>query len=267
MAPLRADGAGDLTSVNGQQPPLWKVARQPLGRRAAPHARWSRPGVGRPPVWLGAGGLLAARTSSASRPERRSRLEAVLLLAREPLALRKLARLANLTDGTEARTLVAELRRIYDRRGSAFQVEQLAGGYQLLTRSKFAPWLRGLAPPGQEIRLSPPALETLAVVAYRQPVLRAEVEAIRGVGCGEILRQLMDRDLLRIAGRSEELGRPLLYGTTKRFLQAFGLCNLDQLPLANQLRRTAAVGMTNSPAAASIQSAAAVDSRGEVDAA
>jgi segregation and condensation protein B len=172
--------------------------------------------------------------------DRRGRLEAVLYLAREPISLRKLAQLANLADGTEARTLVSALRRRYDERGAAFQVEQVAGGYQLLTRPKFAPWLRPLAAVEQEIRLSPPALETLAVVAYRQPVLRAEVEAIRGVACGEILRQLMDRDLLRIVGRSEELGRPLWYGTTKRFLRAFGLCALDQLPLASQLRRTTA---------------------------
>jgi segregation and condensation protein B len=175
---------------------------------------------------------------SASRIARRSRLEAVLLLAREPLSLRKLAQSANLSDGTEARTLLTELRRCYDARGGAFSVEQLAGGYQLLTRPKFASWLRPLVPAEQEIRLSPPALETLAVVAYRQPVLRAEVEAIRGVSCGELLRQLMDRDLLRIVGRSEELGRPLWYGTTKRFLHVFGLSNLDQLPLADQLRRT-----------------------------
>jgi segregation and condensation protein B len=182
----------------------------------------------------------AANTAqvSASRMMRRSRLEAVLLLAREPLSLRKLARSANLSDGTEARTLLTELRRCYDARGGAFSVEQLAGGYQLLTRPKFASWLRPLVPAEQEIRLSPPALETLAVVAYRQPVLRAEVEAIRGVACGELLRQLMDRDLLRIVGRSEELGRPLWYGTTKRFLHVFGLSNLDQLPLADQLRRT-----------------------------
>ena len=115
----------------------------------------------------------------------------------------------------------------------------MAGGYQLLSRREFAPWLRPQAATEREIRLSPPALETLAVVAYRQPVLRAEVEAIRGVACGEILRQLMDRDLLRIVGRSEELGRPLRYGTTKRFLEVFGLSNLDQLPWADQLRRTA----------------------------
>jgi len=174
-----------------------------------------------------------------NRSARRSRLEAVLFLAREPLSLRKLAQSANLADATEARTLLAELRRLYDHRGCAFQVEQLAGGYQLRTRPKFASWLRPLVPGEVEIRLSPPALETLAVVAYRQPVLRADVEAIRGVACGEILRQLMDRDLLRIVGRSEELGRPLWYGTTRRFLEAFGLSSLEELPLADALRRPA----------------------------
>jgi segregation and condensation protein B len=148
-----------------------------------------------------------------------------------------LAQLANLTDGTESRTLLGSLRKRYDERGCAFQVVQVAGGYRLLSRPEFATWLRARAGQAPSIRLSAPALETLAVVAYRQPVLRAEVEAIRGVACGEILRQLMDRDLLRIAGRSEELGRPLWYGTTKRFLQEFGLCNLDQLPWARELRR------------------------------
>ncbi len=89
-----------------------------------------------------------------------------------------------------------------------------------------------------EMRLSGPAQETLAVVAYRQPVLRAEIEAIRGVDCGEILRQLMDRDLVRTAGRASELGRPYRYATTKRFLQVFGLRHLDELPRADLLRST-----------------------------
>jgi segregation and condensation protein B len=169
---------------------------------------------------------------------RRGRLEAVLFLAREPLTLRKLAQLANLADATEARTVLNNLRDRYDERGCAFQVAQVAGGYQLLSRREFSQWLRPQSQANREIRLSPPSLETLAVVAYRQPVLRAEVEAIRGVACGEILRQLLDRDLLRIVGRSEELGRPLRYGTTKRFLEVFGLCNLDQLPWSAQLRRT-----------------------------
>jgi segregation and condensation protein B len=100
----------------------------------------------------------------------------------------------------------------------------------LMTRPKFAPWLRRLHGSQVEVRLSAPAVETLAVVAYRQPVLRADIEAVRGVQCGEILRQLMERDLVRIVGRSEELGRPLLYGTTKRFLQVFGLRHLEELP-------------------------------------
>jgi segregation and condensation protein B len=176
-------------------------------------------------------------SGSAATIARRSRVEAVLFLSREPLTLRKLAQLANLADGTEAKTLLNSLRERYDARGCAFQVAQVAGGFQLLSRREFAQWLRPLSPASREIRLSPPALETLAVVAYRQPVLRAEVEAIRGVACGEILRVLLERDLLRIIGRSEELGRPLRYGTTKRFLEVFGLCNLDQLPWAAQLRR------------------------------
>lgn len=166
----------------------------------------------------------------SSRSGGMDRLEAILFLAREPLGSRKLAQLAGLADGTKARTLVRALNRRYDGDGNAFRVEEVAGGFQLMTRAKFAPWLRRLHAAAVEVRLSAPALETLAVVAYRQPVLRAEIEAIRGVQCGEILRQLTERDLVRIVGRSEELGRPLLYGTTRQFLQVFGLRHLDDLP-------------------------------------
>lgn len=190
----------------------------------------------------------APSTSSAAALDRRSRLEAVLFLAREPLSLRKLAQMANLADATEARTLLENLRNRYDDRNCAFQVAQIAGGYQLRSRREFAQWLRPRNSLDREIRLSPPALETLSVVAYRQPVLRAEVEAIRGVACGEILRHLMDLDLLRIVGRSDELGRPLRYGTTKRFLELFGLCNLDQLPWASELRRLPAADDTSGDA-------------------
>jgi segregation and condensation protein B len=165
-----------------------------------------------------------------------ARLEAVLLLAREPLNSRKLAQYANLADGTQARTLVRRLNEHYDAAGCAFRVEQVAGGFQLLTRRKFGAWLRRLAHVPGQWRLSAPALETLAVIAYRQPVPRADIEAIRGVNCGEIVRQLMERDLVRIGGRSEELGRPFLYATTKRFLQVFGLIHLDDLPRGDLLR-------------------------------
>jgi segregation and condensation protein B len=171
------------------------------------------------------------------RDDKLTRLETLLFVAREPINSRKIAQLACLADGTEARTLIRRLNRLYDEQPSAFRVEQVAGGYQILTRPKFGGWLRRLHQAPVETRLSAPALETLAVVAYRQPVVRAEVESIRGVQCGEILRQLMERDLVRIAGRSEELGRPFLYSTTRRFLQWIGLRSLDDLPRAATLRR------------------------------
>jgi segregation and condensation protein B len=212
----------------------------------------------------------ALRSATPEWPEqgrqlsRRGRVEAVLFLAREPLTLRKLAQLANLTDGTEARTLIGSLVESLDRRGCAFQVAQVAGGYQLLSRPEFAPWLRAQGGRDEPVRLSPPALETLAVVAYRQPVLRAEVESVRGVACGEILRQLLDRDLLRIAGRSEELGRPLWYGTTRRFLQTFGLRSLDELPWAGLLRRPMADSAVQSN---SISAASGAGLTADIDAA
>ena len=162
----------------------------------------------------------------------------MLFLAREPLSLRKLAQLANLADGTEARTLLQSLRRALRRAGLCVSGGTGGRGVSIAEPAEICAVAASAGAGEREIRLSPPALETLAVVAYRQPVLRAEVEAIRGVACGEILRQLMDRDLLRIVGRSEELGRPLWYGTTKRFLEVFGLCNLDAASLAGQLRRT-----------------------------
>lgn len=161
------------------------------------------------------------------------RTEAVLVLSRGPLTTRKLAALAGLADATEARTLSRQLNQLYDENDRAFRVEEVAGGYQLLTRPQFAPYLRRLGHVPQTIRLSSPAMETLAIVAYRQPVMRADIEAVRGVQSGELLRQLMERDLVRISGRSEELGRPYLYSTTKRFLQVFGLRNTEALPCAD----------------------------------
>lgn len=197
--------------------------RTPLARCSVPPIpAWSL--AGRPEQDLPVGDGPTART------ERLARLEAVLFLAREPFGTRKLAELADLADGTETRTLVRKLNRLYDEEGCALRALEVAGGFQLVSRPQFASYLRRLHGPTVEVRLSAPAMETLAVVAYRQPVLRAEIESIRGVQCGELLRQLMERDLVRIAGRSEELGRPFLYGTTRRFLQVFGLRHLDELP-------------------------------------
>src|SRR5204862_3139685 len=109
-------------------------------------------------------------------------------------------------------------------------------GFQLLTRSEFHPWLARLRRSSNELRLTPAARETLAIVAYRQPIMRADIEAIRGVQCGEILRLLMEKGLVRIAGRHDSLGRPVLYGTTKKFLQVFGLRSLRDLPQSELLK-------------------------------
>jgi len=164
------------------------------------------------------------------------RLEAVLLVSQEPLPSRKLVSLADLADATQVRTLTRELNQQYKLSGHAYSIEELAGGYILLTRKQFAPWIKKnqLANPTEH--LSQSALETLAIVAYRQPVLRVDIEAIRGLSCDEVLRQLMEKDLVKISGRSEELGRPYFYGTTKRFLQLFGLQSLDKLPRVEWLR-------------------------------
>jgi segregation and condensation protein B len=185
------------------------------------------------------------------REPRLAKVEAMLFLAREPLTTRKLAQLAGLADGTEARTLIRRLNRLYDGSGSAFRAEEVGGGFQLMSRARFGSWMRRLYQSPIETRLSAAALETLAIVAYRQPVLRAEIDALRGVDCSEILRQLMERDLVRISGRSPELGRPYYYGTTKRFLQVFGLRNLDDLPRAADLRRAASLPATSTRVAAS----------------
>lgn len=187
---------------------------------------------GKPATLVGEGGIGGDAVAAEDEDPmvRRMRLEAVLLMAKGPLTTRKLAQLAHLADGTEARTLVRRLNQLYDELGRAIRIEQVAGGFRMLTRSAYAPWLAKLGHLPSAVRLSSPMMETLAVVAYRGPVSRADVEAIRGVACGELLRQLMERDLIRIAGRSEELGRPYLYGTTKHFLKLFGLASSDALP-------------------------------------
>jgi len=171
-----------------------------------------------------------------ARNSKLARLEAVLLLADEPLPPRRLADVVGLVDAAEARTLIERLKELYDLDGTAFQIEELAGGYQLLTRSQYHPWLARLKRTGHELRITPAALETLSVIAYKQPIMRAEVEKVRGVACGEVIRQLMEKGLVRITGRHDSLGRPQLYGTTKKFLQAFGLNTLKDLPEVESLK-------------------------------
>ena len=178
-----------------------------------------------------------AVTDPLGRDSALALLEAVLLIADEPLPLRKLVHVTGLSEAATIRRLLNRLQELYDADGSAFELEELAGGFQLMTRPEYHRWLVSLKRSQQELRLTPASRETLAIVAYRQPIMRADIEAIRGVHCGETLRLLMEKGLVKIAGRHDSLGRPVLYGTTKRFLQVFGLKSLKDLPNAEQMRR------------------------------
>jgi len=171
-----------------------------------------------------------------ARDQALAQVEAALLSADEPLTPRRLATVCGLSDAGDARRLVKKLQALYDRDGTAFQVQELAGGFQLLTRPEFHPWLTRLRRTGHELRLSAAMRETLAIIAYRQPIMRADIETIRGVHCGELLGLLMEKGLVRVAGRDSSLGRPMLYGTTKKFLQMYGLRSLKDLPQVEQLK-------------------------------
>jgi segregation and condensation protein B len=163
-------------------------------------------------------------------------VEALVLGAPEPVPAQKLAEIVPGLELDDARALLAELGREYEEQGRAFEIWEVAGGYQLRTRPEFAAYLR-LLHRERPLRLSRAALETLAVVAYRQPVTRAEIEAVRGVEADAVLKSLLDRHLVRIAGHREVPGRPMLYGTTRRFLEVFGLTGLDDLPTLRELEQ------------------------------
>ena len=183
-----------------------------------------------------------------------SRIEAILMTADRPIGERKLASILGLvaagqsdsdeeeeaTDSAgpsqQVREAIDQLNSTYESTKRSFRIERVAGGLQMLTLPRFAEDIARLKGVRNQSRLSQAALETLAIIAYRQPILRADLESIRGVACGEVLRGLMERRLVRIAGRAEELGRPMLYGTTKEFLEVFGLATLDDLPQAKELR-------------------------------
>jgi segregation and condensation protein B len=176
---------------------------------------------------------------AAGRDQLLAAVEALLFVSKQPLTTgavrRALSDDVKLSDVDVAR-LVEELRISYLRDGRGFRLVELAGGYQLRTASDFAPYILKLFKEPREERLSQPALETLAIIAYRQPIVKAEIEAIRGVDVSGVLQTLVDRGLVRIAGRKEVPGRPFLYETTRLFLEHFGLKAVDDLPHISELR-------------------------------
>ena len=176
-------------------------------------------------------------------------LEALLFSAESPVGEQALCEILG-SSRERLRTLIEELRSGYAREGRAFALEEINGGFQILTLPEFAPWLNRLRPAKHAGKLSPAALETLAIIAYKQPVTRAEVESIRGVQAGPILRTLLDRELVRMAGRAEVLGSPLLYATTNRFMEVYGLRTLEDLPQFSDFRSSQS---TSSPMESPVQ--------------
>ena len=162
-------------------------------------------------------------------------LEALLLSTHHPLTAGRLAEFMDLPTTKPVRRAIRELNEQYASTGRSFRIEQVAGGYQILTLPDFGEHLKKVHQKEADAKLTKAALETLAIIAYKQPILRADVEAIRGCACGETIRSLMEKHLVKIAGRAEEPGRPILYGTTKRFLELFGLNSLKDLPQPENL--------------------------------
>ncbi|HPD30014.1 MAG TPA: SMC-Scp complex subunit ScpB [Phycisphaerae bacterium] len=163
-------------------------------------------------------------------------IEAILFATDTPLTLARIVSILGVGSARDVRKHINALNKRYDQQGSAFRIEMIAGGYQMLTRAEYNTWLRRLRQNKQDSRLSQAAMETLAVIAYKQPVVRAEIEAIRGVQSGEMLNRLRELGLVKIVGRAEDVGRPMLYGTTKRFLEVFGLSSLEDLPEVEELK-------------------------------
>ena len=172
------------------------------------------------------------------REQQRRIVEALILASPEPIAAARIAALLPRCNPSQVRGLVKELNEEYVEQRRAFEIWEVAGGYQLRSLPEFAPYLKQIQNT-RPLRLSPAALETVAIVAYRQPVTRSEVEHIRGVDVGAVLRSLLERQLIRIAGHREVPGRPIIYATTRRFLEVFGLTKLGDLPTLRDLAELA----------------------------
>jgi segregation and condensation protein B len=193
-------------------------------------------------------------------------VEALLFSAQKPFSIRELVvaikgagaaedlipnAFARCTEAEVAAAL-EQLKIEYIEQGRAFQLQEKAEGWQFVTEPAYAEWVRQLFPASKPARLTPPALETLAIIAYRQPIARADIEAVRGVGIESVLQTLMERGLVKIGGRAEVPGRPLLYETTQSFLDHFGLRNLDELPNAEELKKRYLPSVQGSAAAAPV---------------
>ncbi|MDY6791392.1 MAG: SMC-Scp complex subunit ScpB [Thermodesulfobacteriota bacterium] len=161
-------------------------------------------------------------------------IESLLFVAQEPLSVDRLKRVLNTAGANDIKNALKELTDEYEARKGGFYLNEVAGGFQIRTRSEYTSWIKRLIQPNPP-RLSKASLETLAIIAYKQPVIRSDIESLRGVDCGGILRVLLKRKFIRVLGRKELPGRPLIYATTKRFLEIFDLKDLKDLPTPKEI--------------------------------
>ena len=164
------------------------------------------------------------------RDQAKNIVEAMFFVSDKPLFVNEIKGVLEEFNSQEIKDIISELAKEYEDTSRSFRIKEIAGGYQVVTDPSLAPWLKKLYKTSGSDRLSGPSLETLAIIAYKQPVTKPEIEAIRGVNVDGVLRTVIEKNLVRIAGRRETVGRPILYGTTSEFLQYFGLNSLKELP-------------------------------------
>ena len=172
------------------------------------------------------------------RTQAKKIIEAMLFVADKPLFVNEIKGVLETFDAREVKDIISGLSREYEDTDRAFSIKEIAGGFQIVTDAGFAPWLKKLYKTAASDRLTGPSLETLAIVAYKQPVTKPEIESIRGVNVDGVLKTLIEKDLVKLAGRKETIGRPILYGTTPDFLQYFGLNSLEELPKLEEFNIT-----------------------------
>jgi segregation and condensation protein B len=161
---------------------------------------------------------------------RKSVVEALLLASEKPLTIEQIRSVLDNSDAGEIRKLIEEMKAEYEQSNRGIRIAEIAGGFQMITAPGFAPFLKKLFKGRHTERLSKPALETLAIIAYKQPLTRAEIELLRNVNVDGVMKSLLDKNLIRICGRKKAAGRPCVYGTTRQFMEHFGLKSLDDLP-------------------------------------
>ena len=177
--------------------------------------------------------------------ELRSVIEVLLFVSQEPVTLDRIVKITEMGDRGRIISAIKDIEDEYFKNGHGLQIVEVAGGYQMVTRPEFAPWVKMLEKAAAPSRLSRSALEVLAIIAYKQPIVRSEIEAIRGVDSTGVIKTLLERRLIKITGRKDIIGRPIMYGVTKEFLSAFGLKDLSELPRLKEFSDIAGSGQTD----------------------